>query len=189
MPLPPSRIKQEPAFDGCAPSFGGAYATAIRSHTYKPSISNGVRDRRLGTSSLPFMGGNAYERNNKPRYTLLTDAFGNDPGFDPYHVSQARGRNAFRSLSQAADGELLAYLQVRHISPAFLKDIDFFLDTHPEIAHYQPEWTRKINSFKPVAAYLHFVRGWLRPARYLDSVSFSAGISSGWHCIQSVKVC
>ncbi|KEQ94145.1 hypothetical protein AUEXF2481DRAFT_294266 [Aureobasidium subglaciale EXF-2481] len=72
------------------------------------------------------------------------------------------------SLARRADQDLLAYLQKRKISLHFLNDIDNFLKGHPELLKACPSWCHSLNDLPPLQAYLFFVKGYLRPARYED---------------------
>ncbi|KAI5245627.1 hypothetical protein E4T42_06719 [Aureobasidium subglaciale] len=72
------------------------------------------------------------------------------------------------SLARRADQDLLAYLQKRKISLHFLNDIDNFLKGHPELLKACPSWCLSLNDLPPLQAYLFFVKGYLRPARYED---------------------
>lgn len=75
------------------------------------------------------------------------------------------------SLARRADQELLDYLQKRKISLHFLNDIDDFLKRHPGLLKACPSWCYQLNALSPLQAYLFFVKGYLRPARYVDGVS------------------
>jgi hypothetical protein len=75
------------------------------------------------------------------------------------------------SLARRADQELLDYLQKRKISFHFLNDIDDFLKRHPGLLKACPSWCYQLNALSPLQAYLFFVKGYLRPARYVDGVS------------------
>lgn len=74
-------------------------------------------------------------------------------------------------LRKRMDQELLTYLESRRISPFFIHEIDQFLGAHPELATLQPDWCDKIRTLRPVDAYLFFLRGYTKPARYIDDVS------------------
>lgn len=75
------------------------------------------------------------------------------------------------SLARRADQELLDYLQKRKISFHFLNDIDAFLKRHPELLKACPSWCYQLSALSPLRAYLFFIKGYLRPARYVDGVS------------------
>lgn len=75
------------------------------------------------------------------------------------------------SLARRADQELLDYLQKRKISLHFLNDIDDFLKRHPRLLKACPNWCYQLSTLTPLQAYLFFVKGYLRPARYVDGVS------------------
>lgn len=79
--------------------------------------------------------------------------------------------NFMPSLARRADQELLDYLQKRKISFHFLNDIDDFLKRHPGLLKACPSWCYQLNALPPLQAYLFFVKGYLRPARYVDGVS------------------
>lgn len=80
------------------------------------------------------------------------------------------------SLARRADQDLLDYLQKRKISFHFLNDIDDFLKRHLGLLKACPSWCHQLNTLPPLQAYLFFVKGYLRPARYVDGVS----IGSPW---------
>lgn len=75
------------------------------------------------------------------------------------------------SLARRADQELLDYLQKRKISFHFLNDIDDFLKRHPGLLKACPNWCYQLSTLPPLQAYLFFIKGYLRPARYIDGVS------------------
>jgi hypothetical protein len=75
------------------------------------------------------------------------------------------------SLARRADQDLLDYLQKRKISFHFLNDIDDFLKRHPALLMACPSWCYQLSALPPLDAYLFFVKGYLRPARYVDGVS------------------
>jgi hypothetical protein len=75
------------------------------------------------------------------------------------------------SLARRADQDLLDYLQKRKISFHFLNDIDDFLKRHPALLKACPSWCYQLSTLPPLEAYLFFVKGYLRPARYVDGVS------------------
>jgi hypothetical protein len=75
------------------------------------------------------------------------------------------------SLARRADQDLLDYLQKRKISFNFLNDIDNFLKRHPALLKACPSWCYQLSALSPLDAYLFFVKGYLRPARYVDGVS------------------
>ena len=68
---------------------------------------------------------------------------------------------------------MLDYLQERNVSPFFLVEIDQFLAAHPEIAQHREAFAHEVNYTRPLTAYRFFVRGYTRPARYIDGVSSS----------------
>ncbi|KAK3633491.1 hypothetical protein LTR56_015744 [Elasticomyces elasticus] len=68
------------------------------------------------------------------------------------------------------DRELLSYLDGRNISPGFLAEVDQFLASHPEIGKYVPDFVNSINARSPVEAYKFFLKGYTRPARYIEGV-------------------
>ncbi|KAI4726271.1 hypothetical protein E4T49_05935 [Aureobasidium sp. EXF-10728] len=72
------------------------------------------------------------------------------------------------SLARRADQDLLDYLQKRKVSFHFLNDIDDFLKRHPGLLKACPSWCHQLNTLPPLEAYLFFVKGYLRPARYVD---------------------
>ncbi|KEQ74192.1 hypothetical protein M436DRAFT_23129, partial [Aureobasidium namibiae CBS 147.97] len=72
------------------------------------------------------------------------------------------------SLARRADQDLLDYLQKRKISFHFLNDIDDFLKRHPGLLKACPNWCYQLSTLPPLQAYLFFVKGYLRPARYID---------------------
>ncbi|KAI4848513.1 hypothetical protein E4T44_03887 [Aureobasidium sp. EXF-8845] len=74
------------------------------------------------------------------------------------------------SLARRADQDLLDYLQKRKISFNFLNDIDNFLKRHPALLKACPSWCYQLSALSPLDAYLFFVKGYLRPARYVDGV-------------------
>ncbi|KAF9697542.1 hypothetical protein EKO04_004109 [Ascochyta lentis] len=81
-----------------------------------------------------------------------------------------------RSFADSVDDELLSYMAARSISRGFLVEIDQFLRGHPEIADC-PEGRDTIfqlNTLSPLEAYKYFLRGYTRPARYIDGIIKSA---------------
>jgi hypothetical protein len=75
-----------------------------------------------------------------------------------------------RSFADAADDELLSYLEDRSVSRGFLVEIDQFLRGHPEIAKCPEgrETIFQLNTLSPLQAYKYFLRGYTRPARYFE---------------------
>jgi hypothetical protein len=59
------------------------------------------------------------------------------------------------------------YLAGRSISPEFLREIDLFLEGHPEIASCSAgrNMLRELSTLRPMAAYTLFIRGYTKPAR------------------------
>ncbi|KAF2084261.1 hypothetical protein K490DRAFT_59685 [Saccharata proteae CBS 121410] len=76
-----------------------------------------------------------------------------------------------RRLADVSDDPALDdYLRGRKISPDFLKEIDGFRRTYPEIILYDPGFAHIMNRAAPLDAYKHFVSGFHRPARYLPDI-------------------
>lgn len=75
------------------------------------------------------------------------------------------------SLAQRADQALLEYLDKRRITSHFLNEIDDFLTSYPELLKACPMWCYQLATLPPLDAYMFFIRGYLRPARYVDGVS------------------
>jgi len=46
-----------------------------------------------------------------------------------------------------------------------------FLAAHPEIAHHVPRFAQQINHLPPLDAYKFFMKGYTKPARYIEGVS------------------
>ncbi|KAF2634494.1 hypothetical protein P280DRAFT_413672, partial [Massarina eburnea CBS 473.64] len=77
-----------------------------------------------------------------------------------------------RKFSTCHDGDLRAYLQGRKVSQSFLIEIDQFLEAHPEITSF-PQGRAMVaymNGLEPLPAYLHFLKGYTRPARYIANL-------------------
>jgi hypothetical protein len=77
-----------------------------------------------------------------------------------------------RQFAHTRDGDLLEYLASRDISSGFLAEIDQFLRGNPEIATC-PEGRNtltQLSSLPPLQAYRYFLKGYTRPARYVDGV-------------------
>ncbi|THZ16429.1 hypothetical protein D6C91_06360 [Aureobasidium pullulans] len=72
------------------------------------------------------------------------------------------------SLAQRADQALLEYLDKRRITSHFLNEIDDFLTSYPELLKACPMWCYQLATLPPLDAYMFFIRGYLRPARYVD---------------------
>jgi hypothetical protein len=70
-------------------------------------------------------------------------------------------------FQESADGELLAYFASRSISYEFLREIDLFLEDHPEIESCSSgrNMLRELSALRPMAAYMLFIRGYTKPAR------------------------
>ncbi|KAF2848427.1 hypothetical protein T440DRAFT_401358, partial [Plenodomus tracheiphilus IPT5] len=78
-----------------------------------------------------------------------------------------------RRFAECANPELLVYLEQRQVALEFLREIDLFIEGHPEISDCQEgrKLLQKINTEPPFAAYLSFLKGYLRPAsRYIDGI-------------------
>ncbi|KAK3711309.1 hypothetical protein LTR37_009689 [Vermiconidia calcicola] len=74
----------------------------------------------------------------------------------------------YRNFTKDADRELIEYMRSRNVSPHFLSEIDKFLDAHPEIARFQPDFAYHVNHPRPLHGYRFFVQGYTKPARYID---------------------
>ncbi|KAH7383857.1 hypothetical protein BKA66DRAFT_584329 [Pyrenochaeta sp. MPI-SDFR-AT-0127] len=63
-------------------------------------------------------------------------------------------------------------MAARSISPGFLREIDQFLCAHPEIASCAEgrDMLRALSRLSPLEAYKYFLRGYTRPARYIDGI-------------------
>ncbi|KAH7412003.1 hypothetical protein DE146DRAFT_784606 [Phaeosphaeria sp. MPI-PUGE-AT-0046c] len=70
------------------------------------------------------------------------------------------------------DKELRTYLNTRSISVGFLKEIDQFFIGHPEIATCAEgrSTLQQLSVLPPLDAYKYFLKGYTRPARYVDGV-------------------
>ncbi|KAF2753558.1 hypothetical protein EJ05DRAFT_515015 [Pseudovirgaria hyperparasitica] len=79
-------------------------------------------------------------------------------------------RPVFRRLGACGDRELLNYLSSRRISPGFLIEVDMLLRNYPELEHHAPRFVEEFNRTSPLNAYLHFLKGFTRPCRYLPGV-------------------
>ncbi|KAF2133863.1 hypothetical protein P153DRAFT_100196 [Dothidotthia symphoricarpi CBS 119687] len=90
----------------------------------------------------------------------------------PWNNSRHGSGLQFRSFANGADAELLVYLESRMISTGFLAEIDQFLYGHPEIASCTEgrSTLHQLNTLSPLDAYKYFLRGYTRPARYIDGV-------------------
>ncbi|OJD34594.1 uncharacterized protein BKCO1_2200043 [Diplodia corticola] len=79
-----------------------------------------------------------------------------------------RAARLFQCLFHSNDPDLLEYLSRRHISVRFLHEIDQLLRNNPELYRYSPEWANYFNSCRPLDAYKFFLKGYTKPARYID---------------------
>ncbi|KAL5113288.1 hypothetical protein ACEQ8H_008849 [Pleosporales sp. CAS-2024a] len=77
-----------------------------------------------------------------------------------------------RRFARCYDDDLRAYLALRSISLGFLEEIDQFLGGHPEIATCAEgrNMLRLLTELPPLQAYKYFLKGYTRPARYMDGV-------------------
>ncbi|KAF1937616.1 hypothetical protein EJ02DRAFT_356429 [Clathrospora elynae] len=77
-----------------------------------------------------------------------------------------------RRFTDCADRELLDYLAARSIAPEFLREIDLFLQGHPEIASCTEgrKMLDDLNTLSPLDAYVYFLKGYTKPARYIDGI-------------------
>lgn len=75
-----------------------------------------------------------------------------------------------REFAKCNDAKLLNYIARRQVSRGFLYEIDQFLRSHSEIARYARNFVELINSLPPLDAYLFFLKGYTRPARYMDGI-------------------
>ncbi|KAF1987393.1 hypothetical protein K402DRAFT_420208 [Aulographum hederae CBS 113979] len=87
----------------------------------------------------------------------------------PTHRAE-RLPSVFRSFVDYNDAALEDYLHGRGVSLRFLVEIDQFLANVPELMEYSPVWADAINTASPLQAYLHFVQGYTRPARYREGI-------------------
>lgn len=92
----------------------------------------------------------------------------------PWQIPQPKHekRLHFREFATLRDRDLLAYLDSRNISVNFLVEIDQLLRAHPEITSCSQglQMLRIMNASSPLGAYQHFIRGYTRPARYIDGI-------------------
>ncbi|KAF2110844.1 hypothetical protein BDV96DRAFT_583040 [Lophiotrema nucula] len=79
-----------------------------------------------------------------------------------------------REFGKCKDRDLLDYLARRRVTRGFLAEIDQFLRANPDIATYSPPFIERLNSLPPLDAYLFFVKGYTRPARYIEGLISSA---------------
>ncbi|KAK3070255.1 hypothetical protein LTR53_010776 [Teratosphaeriaceae sp. CCFEE 6253] len=79
----------------------------------------------------------------------------------------AFGKSPFRKLGRNPDAALVDYMRGRRTSPTFLNEIDQFLAAHGEIVQYSPQFADYFNSLPPLQAYLFFMKGYTKPARYI----------------------
>ena len=72
-----------------------------------------------------------------------------------------------RQFAYCNDYDLMAYLAERSISPLFLREIDLFLQGHPEMASYAEgrHTLLQLRTLPPLEAYKYFLKGYTRPAR------------------------
>ncbi|KAF1970063.1 hypothetical protein BU23DRAFT_571114 [Bimuria novae-zelandiae CBS 107.79] len=80
-----------------------------------------------------------------------------------------------QKFASCCDPSLFAYLNMRNVSIGFLHEIDQFMESHPEIASCSTgrEMIRLMNNLSPLEAYRYFIKGYTRPARYVDGIVVS----------------
>jgi hypothetical protein len=77
-----------------------------------------------------------------------------------------------REFSKCNDENLLGYLSMRKVSTGFLVEIDQFIRGHPELAKHASgmRFLEELTNLPPLEAYQYFLRGYTRPARYIDGI-------------------
>ncbi|KAF2654415.1 hypothetical protein K491DRAFT_600915 [Lophiostoma macrostomum CBS 122681] len=116
--------------------------------------------------------------NNNVKVLALEEQWnfnGNDPL--PWQDLSVPRFEGVRQFARCDDRDLFDYLSHRRIAHGFLVEIDMFLRSHSEIVKYAPKFIKLINSLPPLEAYLYFLRGYTRPARYLDGIIKSEGLT------------
>ncbi|KAH0339841.1 hypothetical protein KCU81_g7060, partial [Aureobasidium melanogenum] len=121
-------------------------------HSYAANVSKPIQRHETETTHAHPAATNDLSQKFKPRFEDGSEV----------HL------NFMPSLARRADQELLDYLQKRKISFHFLNDIDDFLKRHPGLLKACPSWCYQLNALSPLQAYLFFVKGYLRPARYVE---------------------
>jgi hypothetical protein len=77
-----------------------------------------------------------------------------------------------REFSKCNDESLLGYLSARKVSTGFLVEIDQFIRGYPELAKHAcgMRFLEELTNLPPLEAYQYFLRGYTRPARYIDGI-------------------
>jgi hypothetical protein len=77
-----------------------------------------------------------------------------------------------REFSRCNDENLLSYLAMRKVSTGFLVEIDQFIRVHPELVNHTSgaRFLKELTTLPPLEAYQYFLRGYTRPARYIDGI-------------------
>lgn len=76
-----------------------------------------------------------------------------------------------REFARCNDDALFDYLAQRHVTTSFLHEIDQFLRGNiGDLEKHASEFLELVNSLPPLEAYLYFIKGYTRPARYLDGI-------------------
>ncbi|KAF2791251.1 hypothetical protein K505DRAFT_389450 [Melanomma pulvis-pyrius CBS 109.77] len=94
----------------------------------------------------------------------------------PWHVpSQVQ----IREFSKCNDNSLLSYLAARRVSAGFLIEIDQFIRGHVELMDYPSgkDFLEMLTHLPPLEAYQYFLKGYTRPARYMDGIIVSGDFS------------
>ena len=150
-------------------------STSLVSYHRQLSTSHGLRVRlRVGYAP----SSTAVQRRPSRRQWIRVPPRSSRQGETPQlslHCHLLTTIQTFRSFARCADAELIDYLRSRHVSPSFLSEIDQFLSAHPEIAFHKPDWAHEINNSRPLDAYLYFIKGWTRAARYIEGVGCTLG--------------
>ncbi|KAH4007433.1 hypothetical protein HBH98_010520 [Parastagonospora nodorum] len=165
-----------------------------------PAVANGVVDEDLfEVPSTDFYAAQGSRRNRHPQGTgPAPRAIKNRGAFDfnnaqqpnPWHGAQPQQRRVperqrvlspefepnveveVRCFAECHDRDLRAYLAARSISFGFLTEIDQFIRGHPEISTCAEgrATLREISVLPPLKAYKYFLKGYTRPARYIDGI-------------------
>ncbi|KAF1962422.1 hypothetical protein CC80DRAFT_531312 [Byssothecium circinans] len=172
----PGRVSREPAHNGGAPRYFHDLD--------RPAQNMGTGDDALDyddegiTISFQSWGQNdinaaaAFDFNSVQPLPWRIDL---EPEPQPARFQRERLQEMplqVRQFSTCRDAALLAYLAMRNISTGFLVEIDQFLRGHPEIATFPngQDMLATINHLPPLDAYLYFLKGYTRPARYIDGI-------------------
>jgi hypothetical protein len=150
--------------DGFVPSLRGRDGRNL----YNPSSPGKITSDQDGSNSFPV----GSQRQGSRQQGREWDFNGNEPMPGTHNTLVQAPHFQVREFSRCNDENLLSYLAMRKVSTGFLVEIDQFIRGHPELAKHASgtRFLKELTTLPPLEAYQYFLRGYTRPARYIDGI-------------------